>query len=50
MIGKFKELEELDLSYNKLTYTSAASIAKLLPSLKHLRMLYIQRITMIFIK
>lgn len=49
MIQKFKELEELDISYNKLTYTSAAALLKILPSMKNLKTLYIQRITFLFI-
>lgn len=48
MIQKFKELEELDISYNKLTFKSAADLLKILPSMKNLKTLYIQRIAFIY--
>lgn len=43
MIKHLKELEELDISNNKLGYGSAERLAKVLPSLEKLKFLYVQK-------
>lgn len=43
MLKHLKDLEEIDISNNKLGYGSAEKLAKILPSLEKLRFLYIQK-------
>lgn len=43
MLKHLKNLEEVDISNNKLGYGSAERLAKVLPNLEKLRFLYIQK-------